>query len=398
MKNGFKIIFHIDLNAFYTSCEQVEHQRLRNKPIAVGGTRNSNRGVLTTASYEARQFGVSSAMPVYKAKKLCPHLIIVPGNMELYREYSKKFFDFLKTYTTQIEVGSIDEGYLDVTELAKSKHPVELAKEIQTRLHEEIKLPCSIGIAPNKFLAKMASDMKKPLGITVLRRRDVPDMLWSMPIGKMYGIGKKTAPKLLNEEIKTIGDLANKENELKARKVLGNQYNHFYLNANGYGNSKIDLSRHSDYKSVGNSRTYSKNIVKKQEAYQKLDELSEMVSNRLIRKTYLAKTITVQIRYKDFETHTKSKTIEKHVNTKVELFKVIKRLFDELWNQNPIRLLGVSTSNIVEKSEYYEQLDLFSYEKHEEQEDVIKIINSINRKYGDKTIKRGIKKERKRNK
>jgi DNA polymerase-4 len=185
----YRIIFHVDLNAFYASCEEAIDPSLKSHPIGIA--KNSDRGILTTANYAARKFGVSSAMNVYEAKKRCLHIKIIPPNFALYEAYSDQFFTYLRTFTDQIEPASIDEGYLDLTNDLNGKHPLDIAKEIQETLLNQYQLPVSIGIAPNMFLAKMASDMKKPLGITVLRKRDIQEKLWPLPIEKMFGIGKK---------------------------------------------------------------------------------------------------------------------------------------------------------------------------------------------------------------
>ena len=203
MEKKYKVIFHVDLNAFFASCEMAQNPALKKVPLGIGGRKD--RGVLTTANYEARKYGVSSAMPVMEARRLCPNLEVLPVNFPLYEKYSNIFFDLLSEYSDTIEKGSIDEGYLDMTNPKVDKHPLELAKEIQTRLLEEHDLPVSIGVAPNMFLAKMASNMKKPLGVTVLRRRDIEEKLWPLPIEAMHGIGKKTYPDLKLIGIQTIG-------------------------------------------------------------------------------------------------------------------------------------------------------------------------------------------------
>lgn len=392
MKNNVKVIFHIDMNAFFTSCEQIHNPKLQNKPIAISG-KNAiyNKGVILTASYEARKFGVKSAMPVFQAKELCPQLILVPSNHSLYQDYSRKFFSLLKEYTNKIEIGSIDEAYMDITSLITTKHPLTLAKEIQDRLFHEIGLPTSIGIASNKFLAKMASDFKKPMGISVLRRREIKTLLWPLPIKEMFGIGKKTAPKLVDAGILTIGDLVKKDKKVVAQAILGNQYDHFYQCALGYGDDHVDPSKNDSYKSVGHSETYSVFIIDEKVALQHLEKLTEMVLNRLHRYRYLTKTITIQIRDDHFKTHSKSLTIKDYTNQFDKIYPVVIDLFDELWDRKPIRLLGVSTSNLIEKQEYKEEYNLFNYQDHIEDESLIKTVHQINRKFGSTMIKRGIK-------
>lgn len=392
MKNNVKIIFHIDMNAFFISCELINHPELRNKPVAISG-KNAiyNKGVVVTASYEARKYGVKAAMPVFQARKLCPELTIITSNMELYRENSQKFIEFLMQYTDLIEVASIDEAYLDVTELSKKMHPLKLAEEIQTNLYNKLQLPSSIGIATTKFLAKMASNMKKPMGITVLRNRDIKKLLWPLPIEKMHGIGKKTAPKLIEVGITKIGDLVKKENEIVLKQILGNQFDGFYRNVLGYGDNFVNPDKNNEYKSIGNSTTFRENIILDEIAYQKLQVLTLTVVDRLIDNNYLAKTISVQIKYVDFTSHSKSKTLEHFTDSFNEIYAIVRDLFDDLWNKEPIRLLGVSTQQLIEKQNYYEQLNIFNYEQYTEEEKIIRLMNDINRKLGKDAIKKGFR-------
>ncbi len=238
-----QIIFHIDMNAFFASCELTVHPEYKGKPLVVAG--KSRRGIITTASYEARQYGIHSAMPTYQAKEKCPSLIIVEPHFELYRKISQAFFEIIATYSPIYEVASIDECYVDMTQIITDYPGLEeTAKQIQQQVLEELGISCSIGIAPNKFLAKMASDMKKPMGITLLTRRHLKEKLWPLPIGEMYGIGKKTAPKLVELGIKTIGDLAKYENYDKAHLILGKNTLVYYQRANGKDYRKVDASKH----------------------------------------------------------------------------------------------------------------------------------------------------------
>ena len=202
-ENHAKIIFHIDMNAFFCSVACILNPQLRGKAFAIG-RENSYRGVISTASYEARAFGINSAMPLSEAYKIKPDLIVVHIDYKYYTEYHNKFVKLISQYSNLIEVASIDEVYADMTEAAKSKHPLVIAKEIQARLLKEYNLSCSIGIAPTLFLAKMASDLKKPLGVSVVRKRDVKDILYPLSVKEIYGIGKKTYPRLIENNIKTI--------------------------------------------------------------------------------------------------------------------------------------------------------------------------------------------------
>ena len=210
-----RIIFHIDMNAFFASCEMAVDESLRGKPIVVGHPDPLDRGIIVSPSYEARKYGVHAPMIVREAKKLCPMLIVIPGHYDLYQKYSNLFYEYLLKITPLVEMASIDEAYIDITELNLGPNAIDLAKKIQDDMLKKYKLPCSIGIAPNKFLAKMASDMKKPLGITILRKREIDKMLWPLPIKDMMWIGKKTAPRLESIGIKTIGDIVKEENKKK---------------------------------------------------------------------------------------------------------------------------------------------------------------------------------------
>ena len=218
-----QIIFHIDLNAFFASAEISQNPQLVGKPIVV--CRESRRSIITTASYEARKYGIHSAMPLFQAKKLCPQLITVPPHFALYKTLSQEFFQIISTFSKKLEVASIDECYVDMTEYIQEHHlqPYQVAQNIQKKVYNTLNLQCSIGIAPNKFLAKMASDMKKPMGITILTKRNFKEKLWHLPVGQMHGIGKKTVPKLEQHGIYTIGDLAKYENYEKIRTVFQNE-------------------------------------------------------------------------------------------------------------------------------------------------------------------------------
>ncbi|MFW6319577.1 MAG: DNA polymerase IV [Bacillota bacterium] len=386
----YRIIFHVDLNAFFASCEEVQDPSLRNKPVGIG--QNSSRGILTTANYVARQFGVTSAMSVYEAKKRCPELVIVPGNYGLYQDYSEKFFAYLKTITPLLEPASIDEGYLDVTDHLNGKHPLDLAKEIQTTLKEDYDLPVSIGIAPTRFLAKMASDMKKPLGITILRKRDVQDKLWPLPIESMHGIGKKTVPNLKLLGINTIGDLATFEDKTKLAKFLGKNTQYFIDKTYGNSTSVIDPTRAETVQSVGNSKTFDGDLHEYEAMLKGLAELTQSVVRRLNNKSLAAKTIAVQVRFTDFTNRTKHFTLDHHTANMDDIFEVVEFTFEELYEERPVRLLGVSASNLENQDTLFRQLTIFESREPLEKEDHInKLLKSINENYKAPLLKKGIK-------
>ncbi len=394
MEKKYRIIFHVDLNAFFASCEMAEDKSLAKIPLGIGGRRE--RGVLTTANYVARKYGIKSGMNSIEAKRLCPNLLILPVNFDLYHHYSKIFFDLLSEYSDLIEKGSIDEGYLDMTSLSEEVNPIEIAKEIQERLYQEHKLPVSIGIAPNMFLAKMASDMKKPLGITVLRKRDIKEKLWPLPIEEMFGIGKKTYPNLKLIGINTIGDLANYKNLKKLKLVLGNRVNEFIDKANGIDNKTVEPHRHVEYKSIGTSSTFSVDLYEYQDVLTKLVALTKNVVNRLINDESVIKTISIQVRYNDFTQINRSKTLDFYTNNFYEIYQVVEQLYDNNQSDLPIRLLGVSLSNLKDSINNFRQIDLFNASKEvTKEEKVIKILNNINETYGIDIIKKGLKTSKK---
>ena len=378
MEKKYRVIFHIDLNAFFASCEMAQDESLRDKPLGIGGS--TDRGVLTTANYVARKFGIRSAMSVVEAKRLCPNLIILPVNFDLYHDYSNKFFSLL----------GIDEGYIDVTDLSDEIHPMDLAKEIQNRLVKEHNLPVSIGIAPNMFLAKMASDMKKPLGITVLRKRDVEEKLWPLPIEDMYGIGKKTYPNLKLLGIHTIGDLVKYDNLRKLTIVLGNRVEEFRNKAKGISSNVVDPYRHVEMKSIGNSSTYSNDLHEYQDVLEKLTKLARNVTKRVQDDNSVCKTISIQVRYNDFTQINRSYTLDFYTDNFFELYEVVERLYDDNQSDKPIRLLGVSVSNLIESKNNIRQLNIFKIDEFTPKDKAVTdLLDSINKVYGQKIIKKG---------
>ncbi|MFG6494273.1 DNA polymerase IV [Fictibacillus sp. UD] len=382
-----RIIFHVDMNSFYASVEMAENPNLRGKPVAVAGNVEERKGIIVTCSYEARERGVRTTMPLWQARKLCPNLVVVPPDFETYKIYSSRMFQLLQEYTEWVEPVSIDEGYMDVTDCV---HPLELAKEIQTRLQNELNLPCSIGIGPNKFLAKTASDMKKPLGITVLRKRDLSEKLWPLQVGEMHGIGKKTEEKLNKYGIFTVKDLAEAiDYELKHR--FGINGIKMKERANGIDPRPVDPSSASDYRSIGSSTTLSEDLISVTEADSVFKRLAEKVETRLKTKGYVALTLAITIRYSDRKTITRSKMLPNATQHSVEIQKTALDLFHRHWNHDPVRLLGITATEVVEKEHATYQLDLFSVEKNEKDALLHDVLSSIERKHGEGIIKRGNK-------
>lgn len=352
-----KIILHIDLNAFFASCEILRDPSLKGKPLIVGG--GGRRGIVSTASYEARKYGVHAAMPTYMALRLVPDLIMKEVDFKLYRHYSSLFFNYVKEHFSPIvEVASIDECYVDATEVLKNvENPIQTVRNLQLTLKKELGLECSIGVAPTKFLAKMASNAKKPLGLTVYRRRELHKVLWPLPISEMYGVGKKTAPRLIALNIKTIGDLANTTDE-NVKALLGKSYYTLQEWANGYGSDEV-LVEEEDPKSIGNSSTFLFDTEDYDEISALFKELAASVSSRAERESKVGQTIQIVIRYYNFETVNRSVTLSKPTNNNLKIFYEAMKLFDKNYKDEPIRLLGVTLQNLSDEGSLREQLSLF---------------------------------------
>ncbi|MBM7648099.1 DNA polymerase-4 [Bacillus ectoiniformans] len=385
-----RVILHVDMNSFYASVETAHDPSLKGKPLAIAGNPKERKGIVVTCNYEARKFGVKTTMTVFEAQKLCPQILIMRPNFDRYRAASAAMFDLLRDYSELVEPVSIDEGYVDITGSFSLGTPLEIADTIQKRVYNELHLPCSIGIAPNKFLAKMASDMKKPMGITVLRKRDIPKLLWPLPVIEMHGIGEKTAEKLAGFSIHTIGDLAHAD-ELVLKNRLGINGLKLKERANGEDRRKVDPDSVNDFKSVGNSMTLPKDTTRQLELLQVLQTLSDKVSSRLYSKDMLGTTISIMIRYKNRQTITRSKKLSGPTQNKDEIFEEAKGLFLQHWTGNGVRLLGVTAQDLVEKEQAGIQLNLFSYEQEAKKEPLLDAIQEIRKKFGENVIQEGIR-------
>jgi DNA polymerase IV len=387
-KNG-RVILHVDMNSFYASVEVAYDPSLRGKPLAIAGNPEERRGIIVTCSYEARALGVKATMPLWEAKRLCPTLIVKTPNFDRYRKASIDMFDYLRSLTPLVQPVSIDEGYIDISECHHLGSPLDIAYKIQAELHKNLLLPCSIGIAPNKFLAKMASNMKKPLGITVLRKRDIEHILWPLPVEDMHGIGEKTAEKLKPLKIKTIGDLA-KSDSLQLKRILGINGERLKERANGIDKRKVDPEAIYEFKSIGNSTTLRTDTTDEQLIFDVIKRLSESVSKRLKRKQMVALTIQLTIRYYDRKTITRSKKLENPIVEAKDIFECTSKLWKKHWNENPVRLLGVTTQDLLDKKEAFKQLDIFSYEQDAKKEPLFHAIEKLQTKFGKEVIKQGL--------
>lgn len=378
------------MNSFYASVEMAYDPSLKGRPLAIAGNAKERKGIVVTCSYEARARGVKPPMPLWEAKRLCPELIVKPPNFDRYRSSSREMFQVLREYTDLVEPVSIDEGYMDLTDTPYTNRACETAKEIQERLQKELLLPSSIGIAPNKFLAKMASDMKKPLGITILRKREVPRILWPMDISEMYGVGRKTAEKLKTLEIEKIGDLAAAD-EYALKRLLGINGPRLKRRANGIDTGEVNPDRIYEFKSVGNSSTLPHDSTDEKELFGLIDKLSISVSDRLKRKEVMAAKVFIMIRFADWTNITRSKTLLNPTDSKDEIAKESKALFRQHWHGSPVRLLGVTGTDLVNRKEAVKQLDLFSFHEDAKDEPIQKVMAELNEKYGTDLIKKGVR-------
>ena len=380
-----KIIIHVDLNAFFATAEQIRRPEYAGKPVIVGGL--GPRGVVSTCSYEARSYGVRSAMPIGEARMLCPNGVFLPGDYAYYEMLSRSFFGYLKNYSSLVEAASIDEGFVDMTSLlAKEKDPMAKLVSLQQGLLKQIGLKCSIGVGPTKFLAKMASDMKKPMGITVIRRKDIKKMLYPLPIDNFFGIGKKTAAFLRSKGINTIGDFAYEitENEPDMRKYFKKRFDYYVESINGYGDDIVNPER-PDPKSIGHSQTFMTDTDDYDEIKTVIESLSQEVSEGLIKEKKKCKRLVVNVKDYTFKASSKSLNLIEPVFEADDISKMAKKLFADNYSGKLIRLVGVTAGNLVPFKDRNAQMSLFEESDYEEDKTQV-LIDSLNRKANKKVV------------
>ena len=335
-------ILHVDMDAFFASVEQRDNPELRGKPVIVGGM--SERGVVSTCSYEARKYGVHSAMPIFMAKEKCPNGIFVSGRYGRYTKVSQDVFRILNDITPIIEQVSIDEGYLDISE-SKFRNGMEAARYIKNRVFREVGLTISVGISYNKFLAKLASDWNKPNGIKEISKDMVPEILLPLPLSKIHGLGKVSVGKLNNMGIYYVKDLYKMSKDFYIE-YLGKNGLEIYERIRGIDNRKIETVR--ERKSVGKERTLKFDTDNKEELLEYIREFSYEIESILNRKNVMGKTITLKFKTKDFENHTRSRTLNYYVSTQKEIYNAAKEILESEELHQSLRLIGVSISSFKE--------------------------------------------------
>nr|WP_246561230.1 DNA polymerase IV [Geobacter grbiciae] len=369
---------HVDMNAFFASVEQQHDPALRGKPIAVIGS--AARTVITTASYEARAFGVKTGMTVWQAQQKCPQIILVTGDNRKYTYTSARIVEMMKQFTPLVEVFSIDEAFLDVTgSLSLYSSAERIAFLLKAEIRHHFGITCSIGIAPNKLLAKLASEMKKPDGLTVIKPDDVAPVLETLPIKELCGIGAKMERQLNLLGIRTCGELGRYPVDRLKRKfgIVGEK---LHLMGQGIDDSPVvPIEEAEEVKSVGHSTTLEHDIEERGEILRWLLQLSEMVGRRARRYNVWGKTVTLSIRYADFDTWVgRQETLPTYINQSDDIYRAAVTILDTLVLEQPVRLLGVRLSNLRYESN---QLPLFE----EERKKVLLAgaMDQVNDKFGD---------------
>ncbi len=338
----YRKIIHVDMDAFYASVEQMDHPELKGKPLAVGGS--EARGVVSAASYEARKFGVRSAMSGAQAKRNCPELIFVKPRFDRYKEISKKIRAIFHDYTDLVEPLSLDEAYLDVTQNKKGNPSASLiAQEIRKRIFEEVGLTASAGISVNKFVAKIASDYNKPNGQKTVNPDEVVDFLEKLDIKKFYGIGKVTAERMYQQGIFTGLDLKSKSREY-LEEHFGKSGGFYYNIVRGIHNSEVKPNRIA--KSVAAEHTFYENLTSEIFMLEQLERIAAELERRLKKHQVSGKTVTLKIKYSDFSTQTRSKTLPYFISDKGILFETVKELLYQEKPKESVRLLGISLNNL----------------------------------------------------
>ena len=381
-------ILHVDMDAFYASVEQLDHPEYRGKPVVVGADPKGGRGrgVVAACSYEARKFGVRSALPISRAWKLCPEGVYVRPRMERYAEASRQVMDVFRRYTDLVEPLRIDEAFLDITgSVALFGPPEDIARSIKKEIKETTGLNASAGMAPNKFLAKIASDLKKPDAFVVVEEQGVEAFLRELPISRLWGVGPKTEQRLLQMGFQTIGQIASAPREFLVRS-LGSLGEHLFQLSHGRDDRPVVPDW--EPKSISSETTFDEDTADRELLLRTILELSDHVAARLRKDNYRARKVTLKLRYSDFSTHTKQQSLEKLTQTGEEIAAIGRGLFLQFPLDRKIRLIGVAAGDLHRDGEDPRQLGLFEQES-QENERLSRTVDEIKKKFGADALRRG---------
>lgn len=378
--NGRRFILHLDMDAFFAAVEQRDDPALRGVPVLVG--HDGPRGVVATASYEARPYGCHSAQPMATAKRLCPRAVVVPVRMERYRQASRRMFEILEEFSPAVQPLSIDEAFLDLTGTDRLLGaPREVARRLKDRIRMELSLTASVGLAPNKFLAKLASDMNKPDGLTVIEPEDIERVLPPMPVTKLWGIGRATAEKLAGQGVRTVADIRAKSDEWMQR-FFGSEAQRYAQLARGLDDRPVVPDREA--KSISHEQTFGQDVIHPEQVRQVLLDQVEQVAARLRRHGLQARGVSLKIRFGEFQTISRSATLAAPTDATAELWNAAAQLF-EAWRFQPVRLIGMAAERLGTQ----EQMPLFADPNREKQRRLDAAADRINQRFGKRAIRRG---------
>lgn len=372
------LVMHVDMDAFYASIEQRDHPEWRGQPVIVGGT--GARGVVATASYEARKFGVGSAMSMSKARKRCPNGIFVDGDHAYYEAVSAELMEILSSFSPVVEPLALDEAFLDIDGLSRHyESPIAMAYAVKKRIYDQLGLVASVGIGANKYLAKLASDLEKPNGLVWIRDDQIKDVLRPLPVTRLWGVGSFTASKLMAKGIATIGDVADTPLGTLID-LVGKQAYTFKELAEGIDHRKIVPVRRAQ--SIGNEETFDTDIWARDDVVKELLRLSEKVGGRLRRSGHFAMTITLKVRFATFRTVTRALTLREATCYDEVIYRTVCDLYDKMKTNEPIRLLGVTASHLTDM----EEVSLFADDAEEKKKSLYQTVDALKAKFGASII------------
>ncbi len=381
-------ILHVDMDAFYASVEQLDHAEYQGKPVIVGADPKGGRGrgVVAACSYEARKFGVRSALPISRAWKLCPEGVYVRPRMERYAEVSHQVMEVFRRYTDLVEPLSIDEAFLDITgSIALFGPPEHIARSIKKEIRETTGLNASVGLAPNKFLAKIASDLKKPDAFVIVDEKDIASFLRGLPISRLWGVGPKTEQRLHAMGFRTIGQIAAASRESLVRS-LGSLGEHLFQLSHGRDDRAVVPGW--EPKSISSETTFDEDTADRERLLRTILELSDHVAARLRKDKYRARKVTLKLRYSDFSTHTRQQSLERPVQTGEDIAAIARALFSQFPLDRKIRLIGVAAGDLHRDGGDPQQLPLFA-SPSAENEKLSHTVDEIKRKFGADALRRG---------